>query len=74
MQKTWNLRKKILKNLKFVQKIMEKSGIRKKNSLLKNKFKYSLIKDPSETSSLENIKQQIITVSFFIQLTVVSVC
>ena len=25
----------------------------------KNKFKYSLIKDPSETSSLEYIKQQI---------------
>ena len=40
----------------------------------KNKFKYSLIKDPSETSSLEYIKQQNITVSFFIQLTIVSVC
>ena len=41
---------------------------------MKNKFKYSLMKDPSETSSLENIKQQNITVSFFIQLTIVSVC
>ena len=33
--------------------------------LLKNKFKYSLIKDPSETSSLEYIKQQNTTASFF---------
>ena len=33
--------------------------IKRKKQLLKNKFKYSLIKDPSETSSLEYIKQQI---------------
>ena len=46
----------------------------KKINYWKNKFKYSLIKDPSETSSLEYIKQQNITVSFFIQLTIVSVC
>ena len=38
------------------------------------KFKCLLIQYPSETSSLEYIKTTNITVSFFIQLTVVSVC
>ena len=42
---------------------------KKNKKLLKTKFKYSLIKDLSQTSSLKCIKKINITVSFFIQLT-----
>ena len=47
--------------------------MRRKITIENINFKYSLIKDPSKTSSLEYIKQQIKTVSFLVVLTIVSV-
>ena len=44
---------------KHREEIVNGWNLDKNDYYLKYKFKYSLIKDPSETSSLEYIKQQI---------------
>ena len=44
---------------KHREEIVNGRNLDKNDNYLKYKFKYSLIKDPSETSSMEYIKQKI---------------